>query len=172
MVVEGRADSLGGRSPSLPGESTIFDVKGFVHGETAGNGLMVSGGDNGLEVLIQGGEEMDFAMFVEFGSDVIQEEDRCLAGKVVHEVNFREPDGDDGGALLTLGSVGARVVFIDENLEIITVRADGGLCAVEVAFAAFAQALGIGEHCLLSRKFAAGFKKVLIREFEVFLFLG
>jgi len=89
----------------------------------------------GLEEL----EDAFFAGGVEFGGEVVEEEEWGFVGAGFHFFHFGEAERENGGADLALGAEVADGFAAEADGEVVAVGADFGVAAADVVFEVFAE---------------------------------
>ncbi len=86
------------------------------------------------------GEEFLAAFGVEFGKDIVEEEDGTLAGFRLDIFDFGEFEGEKKGAKFATGSGGGHRAVIEKEMKVVAMRTASGGALKNVDVVAFGEA--------------------------------
>ena len=87
-------------------------------------GVEVGGGNQGLKAVFDDVEQMVLAGEVEFGENVIEEQERRFTDDGFDRLEFGELNRKNEGALLTLGAEMTGGVMVDPQFDVVAMGAD------------------------------------------------
>jgi hypothetical protein len=105
--------------------------------------IEVGRGDHGLGTLEEVLGQVVTTALVELAHHVVEEEYGILPRLPPRVVPRRELERERRQPLLPLGTVGRQVYPIEQNLEVVPVRPDGGRAAFDVGAVRLSERLGV-----------------------------